>query len=309
MRTRFVIAFLLMLMLTLPVSAVVLSADDRLSNPSQSLFNDYWYPNGAEISRFDLKQARYGKIHRGDAVLIFVTESMNPDIQVKADNPDPSNIPVLKLNATRKFYTGIYPYSVMTSVFTPVDASLGLPLKLSTSVQEWCGHVYIQLNLEADRYMLESHSYFEQEGDQRYELGDLIPEDGLWNRIRIAPADLPVGMFKIIPGAVYARFLHRKISPVEVTASLGSTNEKSLEDRALTRYELVYEDGRRRLVIMFEKEFPHRIQRWEEHEAAAENETLITQAERTHTIMIDYWNRHDPSDRKLLKRLGLGDRQ
>ena len=116
-------------------------------------FHEYWYTMGAEISRYSLNQARYGEMHAGDAVLVFVTERMNPVIQIKADNPGPVDIPVLKLNAVRKFFTGIYPYSIMTSVFAPVDPEkYPLPLKISSSTQEWCGHVYTQMNLKDGNY-------------------------------------------------------------------------------------------------------------------------------------------------------------
>jgi len=62
----------------------------KLTPPEASSFSAYWYPNGAEISRYDLKQVRYGEVHSGDAVLIFVTESMNPALQVKAHQARPS---------------------------------------------------------------------------------------------------------------------------------------------------------------------------------------------------------------------------
>lgn len=290
-------------------TAAVASADIRLDNPSPRIFNRHWYPNGAEISRYTLKQARYGSLHTGDAVLVFVTESMNPKTQIKADRPGTSDIPVLKLNATRKFYTGIYPYSLMTSVFTPVGGESVLPLKISTTVQEWCGHVYMQLNLNQNRYRLESHSYFEGEGDQQVELDGSLPEDALWNRIRIAPASLPVGSFTLIPSTLFARFAHRQLSPTAVTATLETAAGESLEGQPLMRYEVVYRNVDRLLVIGFEKAFPHRIQWWEETQAGRDGKVLTTRADRTHTVMIDYWNRHDPPDRKLLDRLGLSARQ
>ena len=81
-------------------------------------FNSYWHAGKAELSKYSLQQSRYGELHEGHAVLVFVTERMNPKKQVKADRPGADTVPVLKLNATRKFNTGIYPYSVMTSVFT-----------------------------------------------------------------------------------------------------------------------------------------------------------------------------------------------
>ncbi|MBL0716111.1 MAG: hypothetical protein JJV98_20695 [Desulfosarcina sp.] len=48
----------------------------------------------------------------------------------------------------------------MTSVFTPVVPGMRplLPLKITTSVQEWCGHVFYQMNLEDDGYRFASRS-------------------------------------------------------------------------------------------------------------------------------------------------------
>ncbi len=157
---------LLIILLTVGLAAGSVYADDGIHfgtyTPEQ--FRDYWYNHGAEISRFSLQQMRYGEIHQGDAVLIFVTEEMNPALQVKADNPGPENVPILKLNAVRKFFTGIYPYSIMTSVFTPVDVvKYPLPFKVTASSQEWCGHVYTQLNLSNAEYRVRVHSYFEKE--------------------------------------------------------------------------------------------------------------------------------------------------
>ena len=70
----------------------------------------YWYDQGAEISSYDLNQSRYGQQHQGHAVMIYVTEPIDTVGQVKSDNPNAeTTIPGLKLNATRRFLTGIYP--------------------------------------------------------------------------------------------------------------------------------------------------------------------------------------------------------
>ena len=107
-------------------------------------FNDYWYNGEAEITSYKLEQARYGEMRDGKAVLVFVTEDFLPEVQVKADNYSKANTPILKLNATKNFNTGIYPYSIMQSTFYPV-ANNQHALKISASVQEWCGHVYTNL--------------------------------------------------------------------------------------------------------------------------------------------------------------------
>jgi len=283
-----------------------------LTNPTPAQFNAYWYPNGAEISRFSLSQARYGEIHRGDAVFVFVTESLNPRIQVKAARPDAADIPVLKLNAVRTFFTGIYPYSVMTSVFSPVEfQNHPLPLKITFSGQEWCGHVWTQMNLKDTHYQVQSYSYFETEADRQTLIEAAISEDALWNRIRIAPATLPQGRFQIIPGALYSRFRHSRIVPRAAEADLEITRKKSLEGLRLTVYRVRMPQDDRQLSIYFETEFPHRIQGWEDtypdgRHAGARR--LTTRADRTHTLMTDYWNKNRNVDRSLLDKLGIKPR-
>ena len=276
-------------------------------------FRDYWYSRGAEISRFSLEQVRYGEIHKGDAVLVFVTEEFNPAIQIKADKSRPDNVPVLKLNFVRKFFTGIYPYSILTSVFSPVDfRNYPLPMKISSSTQEWCGHAYTQLNLNGDRYRVRMHSYFEKEGDQDFRLKSYVPEDAIWNMIRIAPDTLPLGEFLLIPGTVYARLAHRQLAPRKAFAVLAEIAGKNLESNPLVRYEIDIPAEQRTLRIVFEKKFPYRIQKWEEtyrSMAAMGGKLMTTRAVRSHTIMDPYWQHHRNQDRVLLKKLGLNARE
>ena len=94
-------------------------SSNRLS-PIGNDFKAYWYAGEAEISSYALQQARYGEIHEdGEAVLIFVTEDFNAKKQVKADRTRENNQAILKLNATKNFLTGVYPYSIMSSTFYP----------------------------------------------------------------------------------------------------------------------------------------------------------------------------------------------
>ncbi|MBK9488612.1 MAG: hypothetical protein IPO07_07345 [Haliscomenobacter sp.] len=82
----------------------------------------YWFEGKAEISHYTLSQNRYRDVHPGEAVLVFVTEPFLTDKQVKNEKGQLENsTTVLKLNAIQRFTTGIYDYSVMTSVFTPED--------------------------------------------------------------------------------------------------------------------------------------------------------------------------------------------
>ncbi len=306
---------LLIILLSVGLSAGSVYSDDvtHFGTYTPDQFRDYWYNHGAEISRFTLQQMRYGEIHEGDAVLVFVTEEINPAIQVKADYPGSENIPILKLNAVRKFFTGIYPYSIMTSIFSPVDMQkYPLPLKINSSTQEWCGQVYTQMNLIEDEYRVRMHSYFEKEGDRDFNIKNSVPEDAIWTMIRIAPDALPQGEFFMIPGTVYARLVHRPLMPQKAVASLDTVDEKSLEGNSLVRYEVDFPAEQRTLRIFFEKDFPYRIQKWEESYrglAAMGAKVMTTRAIRSHTIMDAYWRHHGNRDRALLKKLGLDARE
>ena len=273
----------------------------------------YWYRGLAEISSYTLEQARYGEIHRGEAALIFVTEDFSASKQVKLDRPDAAptgdRIPVLKLNLTKKFATGIYPYSLMTSVFSPVDG--GATLKVSTSGQEWCGHIYTQLNLSKDKgrpYRLRSFSYFESEVEEDRSLEGAWLEDELWNRLRLDPSTLPQGQFRVIPSTLFGRLHHHPLATVDATAKLDETQNETFGLGALWRYRVEFQEPEpRTLTIYFESAFPHRILGWEEAYADGfgQPKPLVTRAVRKKSIEIDYWNRHDNADAPLRKELGL----
>ena len=55
--------------------------------------------------------------------------------------------------------TGIYPYSIMTSTFSPIINSKKA-IKISFSAQEWCGNTFIQLN-NREEFDVNFYSYFE----------------------------------------------------------------------------------------------------------------------------------------------------
>ena len=118
--------------------------EENITPANKKQFDDYWYAGDAEITSYTLSQDRYGEIHDGQAVLVFVTEPFSPSANTKADRPDNKSVSVLKLNYTKKFNTGVYPYSMMNSTFFPIDNGQH-SMKISSSSQEWCGHTYCLL--------------------------------------------------------------------------------------------------------------------------------------------------------------------
>src|SRR5262245_26870992 len=251
-------AFLICLLFVGGLSAVTPQA------PEKTEFQKYWYQQKAELTRYELNQARYGEIHKGESVLIFVTEPFLKEKQVKYEFGDKYNsLSVLKLNFTRKFYTGIYPYSIMTSVFSPVDYQKFRTLKVTSSSQEWCGNTFMQLNFRNNKYHAEVRSYFQNEGDRDADLPAGWLEDELWTRIRLAPSTLPVGEVDLIPSLQYLRLWHNEVKPRKAVVSIQTSTDKKLSAKPLEVYSVEYKEIQRKLVIRFEKEFPYTIVEWE----------------------------------------------
>ncbi|MDX2282530.1 MAG: hypothetical protein NW241_00150 [Bacteroidia bacterium] len=280
------------------------AAADPVVPPSEA-FKRYWYQGQAEVSSYDLEQARYGALRDAEAVLIFVTEDLSRSKQVKLDNPEAAGadrVPVLKLNLTKKFNTGIYPYSMMQSVFTPVELGRGpAALKATMTAQEWCGQVFSQINLGNEGYRARGYSYFESEGDAEYSLGKHLLEDEIWTRIRIAPDQLPLGDMTLVPALFYHRLKHTEHKPEAASATLQDEGEARV-------YRISYKNSPRTLSIRFQAAFPHQILGWEESypdgwgPGAA---VLTTRATLKKTMMLDYWTRNKPEDLPLRRELGL----
>lgn len=278
-----------------------------------STFDSYWFRGQAELSRYELEQSRYGEVHEGESVLVFVTEPFLTDKQVKYEGGDDTHaVQVLKLNNYRRFYTGIYPYSIMTSTFTPV-ADAEPTIKLSHTVQEWCGHVFAQANLlpSKDGYDVRSFSYFMNEGDRDFRLGTTLLEDELFTRVRMGPDELPVGPITLLPSATYLRLMHRDWAPVEAVASLSDPTTTADADEPVRVYEISYPSLDRVVTITFEEQFPHRIVAWtDRHRALFDREggeapMLETKARLTESIMLDYWNKNSLGDAPWRDVLGL----
>ena len=260
---------------------------------------DHWF-DGAEISRYDLAQFRYADVHPGHAELIFVTEPFLAEEQVKSDTPDPEAVDVLKVNRLRTFNTGVYSYRAMTSVFTPMFEPETNGLKVTLSVQDWCGQVFVQANRKGNTVTLRSFSYFEKEGDQMVKLvGEtqtIYLEDNVWNQIRIDPARLPVGTFRAVPSLLYLRLQHQPLTAYKAVGRLEMGNNTS-------HYEVVYPRLGRTIRWAFDGDFPYAIQSWEEVQHGRDEATSATLEDRMMNAY--YWEMNRPHHADERRELGL----
>ncbi len=259
----------------------------------------YWYTGEAEITSFRINQARYGEIREGDAVMIFVTEDFSKDGYTKTDKPGSESLPVLKMNFTKNFVTGIYPYSIMTSTFIPFE-NYGPVLKISCSVQEWCGHVYMQLtNKKQMEYLV--HSYFENENVADGKIESALTEDEIWNLIRIYPESIPEGSQQVIPPFHFLRMKHFEMKTYTCEIS------KTVSDTGISAITMDYPELQRTMKIYYQSEFPRQITGWQESYPDGQGDNppiLISTGERIRTIRSPYWTKNKSSDEIIRKELG-----
>ncbi len=263
-------------------------------------YKDYWYNGTAEISSYALSQARYGEIREGEAVLVFVTEPFSTTYNTKADSPTPDDPSVLKLNQTRNFTTGIYPYSLMNSSFFPVENG-EQSLKVSTSVQEWCGHVYMELQNKA-QFNVRIDSYFQGESIADLTLDKVDLEDDIFSKIRLQPELLKQGELTIIPSFFYLRLKHVKTKSYKANAKLIEQEDGN------SMYTLTYPELGRKFTVTFKTDFPHTIESWTESYSSgfgANAKQIQTTATKIKTIRSDYWRRNANADMVLRDSLGL----
>lgn len=282
---------------------LVASNNTELPNPFKKAltkdFKDYWYAGSAEITSYELEQARYGELRKGKAVKIFVTEPFLKEKQVKADGSNTDNVPVLKLNTTKNYLTGIYPYSIMTSTFYPVHDN-SHAIKVTFSSQEWCGQVYAQLN-NKEKFKIRSHSYFESEADQDIVLEKVDLEDEIWNKIRIDPSALPLGEFNMIPSLEYVRLTHKELKGYKASGNLTTKN-------GMSSYVINYPELNRTLTINFTETFPFSIEKWTDSFKSgygANAQTLTSTATKIKRIKTPYWRQNSNKDLSLRDSLGL----
>lgn len=278
---------------------------------ASSDFWSHWGDGRAEMNSYRATIPRYDEPREGELVLIYVTEPHDRRRWIKDDGAEaPHRVEVMKLNLSLKFLTGIYPYSVMTSVFSPVDdwrSERFQPAKIGHSVQEWCGHYLHQVWPGSDAMRSLRVSYFASDGESltRSEVpAGTLYEDGLLIQLReldgpfaggedwegwIVPSLWNVRRGVASPAPVEAEIGRERISP---SSSVGAEDPDA---PGLTRFTLRYGDYWREYDV--ESREPRRILGW--------RTSLGDTVRLVETRRLPYWTENDPNGRRLRTELGL----
>ena len=256
-------------------------------------WKSYWFDGTAEITSYQLSQSRYGSERTGKAVMIFVTEDLRKEEQVKANSRSEKSATVLKRNTTKRFLTGIYPYQIMSSTFNWIRNPESFA-KTSLSMQEWCGHSYLQLN-NRDEYVLMRHSYFEGEADQQLPLDKIPTEDGLYNDIRLRPETIKTDTLVMLPSLEFLQLEHLPIKGYRAEIQI-----KEID--SIRQFEVYYPEIDRHLHISTQKDFPYTILGWTE-----DYKNHLSTARKLQTIKVPYWQLNRVQDSLERKKLQLNE--
>ncbi len=271
-------------------------------------FWDHWGDGQAELNGYRLVQPRYGETRRGEAVLVFVTEEFTAKTRVKSDGGHGDEFPVLKLNETRDFQTGVYDYQTMNSAFVRLDGkdALGVPTKVAFSAQEWCGHVYDHLITFGDHYEREVHSYFDGEADR--ELEEKIPADAVFlDALPIYARGLagtlvedskPIDV-QLHPRLIDLRFQHRQARWIAGTVSVADGGTVDTPAGSFDVRTVTVQAGSDQWTYDVANDAPHTLVHW----TGPDGE----EAWLTGTLRSPYWNRHGEGQEALRQELGLGE--
>jgi hypothetical protein len=109
------------------------------------------------------------------SIMIFVTEPFRTKL-VKIGYSNRKRCVRFETQFHQKFYNGDLPPFDDHKFVSPVWKNEHA-MKVSTSIQEWCGHVFMQ----PKRVWNAMHSYFESEGEQKFKLKKDNLEDEIWS--------------------------------------------------------------------------------------------------------------------------------
>lgn len=280
---------------------------------ASSAFWEHWGDGRAELSGYRMTVQRYGAPREAELALIYVTEPHDRRTWIKDDDvSEPHRVEVLKLNQNVAFLTGVYPYSIMTSVFAPVDrfrTEPFSPVRVVHQVQEWCGAYSHRIWPGEDRFRSLRLSYFAHEGERVREVevppGTLY-EDALLVQLRELDGPFAGGgdwEGMLVPELWRLRAGHRGVEPLPASI----TREEGVRETAegsvpVTRFSLEAElpSGTYRRVFDVERDPPRRILGW--------TTSTGEEAELLATERLAYWDMNGPGDEAVREALGLSPR-
>lgn len=277
-------SLLFVLLYAICVSA---GAESWLAHPT-------WDEGLAEIDLYEGKLNKYGILRDASVELITVREYFHPERFVKTAGPTvggANSLPVMKQNFTRRIRTGIYEYVQAGSTF--VHRNSGDLLKVSAISTEWCGNSSALLTCDGNSRSLRISNYM---GDGGFNIqsveaaDDLLFYDQLILYLRQhADALQPGASLRIADTLISNNPAYQ-----EQTAVIRSVERTSVPEGTNPNHIVVtIEFTDRTETFRLENNPLRTLARWENN--------LGEWLGLRKTFFLDYWNRNQPGDERLLK--------
>ena len=92
MKTKILLLFIIILVIVSLFTGFSSNRVESLKNTSD--FSSYWYDGKAELTSYSLVQNRYGELHKGHAVMVYVSEDFSK--KLLSNNPKLVETPIKK---------------------------------------------------------------------------------------------------------------------------------------------------------------------------------------------------------------------
>lgn len=269
-----------------PLASVVLLLCAPARSAESWLLHPRWDEGLAEVALMEGQLRRYGALHDVTLDAITVREYFDPDRLVKtAPAEDKQTLPVMKLNLSRRFRTGVYEYRQASSAF--VHRHTGELVKLSVVSSEWCGNSF-------------ALALREEGGDVTLRISNYMDDRG-WAKHRIAEPEAPVFREALLLHLRHQLDQLQPGTPLLLAAPLMTNDPVFRSDRtAVSRVKRSSEEVVVEISFPFGKETftfatdpLHTWTGW----SNSRGEYLKLRK----TLFLDYWNRTQPGDEDLLR--------
>jgi hypothetical protein len=278
------------------IAAVLLAGRGRGASAAPAAWASHplWNDGQAEVSAYEAVELRYGQARSYTDYQIVVKEPFSRRLLVKAD---PGHAPedildVIKLNRVIQYRTGIYAYNQMLSYFfDPHDMQ---PLKWTLAHFEWCGNTFKMFTRRGREALLETHTYWDIDADQRFELEfgrDTLFYDQLPVWLRSQPLEPGTRRMRLYPTQISSKGSRPQAAEAAITVS--GEEEIDLPQGGRRRAALVQveqPDGLHR--FWFDPQFPHALLRWERPDGG--------RGRLLWTRRLKYWDLNQPGDERHL---------
>ncbi len=260
--------------------------------PGDFFSNPYWDSGKAEFQVYDARINKYGVMRDAKVKIIMVKEPFDMEKLVKTMSNKGAE-EVIKMNYIQTVPTGVYDYFQTATIF--FNRKTGQVIKYTMGSQDGCGNTFMEYLLKDGRHKFTFHSYFDDQGDADVYMAkeDFVFYDALPVTLRTKLGQS--GNYSIL---LANSFISKQAVPIQFKKAEVSVTRlpkvKIKGDIYKGAYKAEVTCEKRSDKLYFEKDFPHRMLKWEK----SNGDSLILKG----SNFFYYWEHTNPEDGKIFNK-------